>query len=141
MAGTAAGAAKATAARQAQAERRRKLSEQSTNHLETVSRSLAVVDDVAGGPSAVVLHGQTVAPLVPLAGQVVADVLTGKLKASPAVRSNTALEVLRQAQKPATAPGGVSAEATAALVALGRALAAQSKPAERVVGGEVVAEQ
>lgn len=144
MGGTAAGAAKASAARREQAAARRAIREQSRNSLETVSKSLPVVGESMGLMDTATLHSQTVGPLVPLAGQVVADVLNGKGKASPAVRANTALEVLRQAQKPTAAPGGMPAGTVAALQALGQALAARIAPAapvERPVRGEVVSDQ
>lgn len=121
------------------------MAKESANRLETVSKDVPAVPGSVGPLEQQSLHAQTVTALLPLAGRVVADVLNGKGKASPACRASTALEVMRQAQVQAQKTGGGSlpAGAVEALTALGRALAGRisKEPEPRDVGVQVVSEQ
>lgn len=130
MAGTAAGAAKATAARLARRAQQAQPNEQPTNDDgPDVAPSGALVGDVGRALATVAtvpLAGQAVDALLPGATEHVARIIAGKTKASPAVRANAALEVLKLAHKPG--PGAAQAAPAGmvgALEALARAFGAR----------------
>lgn len=125
MPGTAQGAAKATAARIA---KRAQRAQSTSNDVGLDGCSLPVVHDVG----TVVQSGQAVGGLLPKALRVCDEILDGKHKASAAVRANLAIEVLKQANRPAVAPGA-SAAVVSMLAALGKALGVR---APRTVEGE-----
>lgn len=102
--------------------------EQDRSALVTVGEPLAVLQ-------AVNAQAVDVSPLVPVAQVVAGDILTGKIKASPAVRANLAIDVLKLASRPAvpSAPSGM-ADAVAAL-----AKALGFRQPRTFEGGEVVA--
>jgi hypothetical protein len=126
MAGTAAGAAKATAARKARAAERRALLGQSKEQPSSTLPATVVTDGTVSEPFATVdVSAQAVGPLVPASVVVAGDIIRGKIKASAAVRGNLALRVLELASKPPAGRMPQSPALAGALEALARALGAR----------------
>lgn len=133
MPGNAEGAAKATAARIAKAAARRAQSKQSNDTDAAVP--LALVPGSFDRSAAVPSSGQAVAPLLPAALRVAGELLDGKHKASAAVRANLAIEIIKQATRPAPA-GSLPAGVVQALGALAKALGVRPPVTLDAVPGE-----
>lgn len=137
MAGTAEGAAKATAARIAAAARRRAaaVGQSQARHLPVVGLTDAGpsgdVADVAGPFPAVAVSAQAVAGLLPEAVDVIGKVLRGTLRVTPAVRVQTALKVVELSAKPGAIPAA-PAGMPEALAALSKAFALRARTLDAV---------